>query len=227
MRAKVDHRRFRLRKRLRRTFLAIQPRVFPESLLITRLPRAGRKIALTFDDGPDPVLTPMLLEILGGWHISASLFFIGRAAERHANIVREAVSRGHQVSNHGYDHSVRLSAGWPAYRANILRGEEALKSACPSAAVKHFRPPRGRYPLKLILWAYLNSRTVALWSVDSRDSFGDRESVLRRVHPARLQPGDVLLFHDDKLEAINALDVLIGRLRRAGYAFATLQELVG
>jgi peptidoglycan/xylan/chitin deacetylase (PgdA/CDA1 family) len=202
----------------------VQPRLVPPSWVIARAPAGERRIALTFDDGPDPASTPRLLDILARSGVSASLFFVGRQAVAHPQLVREAVARGHQVSNHGFDHSRQPRHPWRAYRENILRGEQALQAACPEAVVRCFRPPRGAFPKRLLPWVLLHGRTLALWSLDSGDSFAGGEAVLANLRPERVRCGEVILLHEDQSATLDVLAEIIARLRAAGHSFATLQE---
>lgn len=213
----------RLRRRLRSAFLAVQPHVTPASWLTYRMRAGGRTVALTFDDGPDPRNSPALWDALERLDCPATLFYLGRQAEEYPQLVREACSRGHQVSNHGYDHTVQVGDGWRAYRDNILRGETAITAAEPAANVLWFRPPRGLFPRRLLVWAALKKRTIAMWSLDSGDSFGDAAAVLERTHPDRVRPGDVILMHEDNTETLRILPEVVGRLRDAGYGFVTMK----
>ena len=213
----------RLRRRLRSAFLAVQPRVIPASWLTYRMRAEGRTAALTFDDGPDPRSSPALWDALERLDCPATLFYLGRQAEQHPQLVREACSRGHQVSNHGYDHTVQVSDGWRAYRDNVLRGEAAIGGAEPAADAFWFRPPRGVFPRRLLVWAALRNRTIAKWSLDSGDWSGDAAAVLERTHPDCVRPGDVILMHEDNAETLRILPEIVGRLRDAGYSFVTMR----
>lgn len=213
-----------VRRRIRTALLRLQPLMLPQSWVIARVRAGPGKIALTFDDGPDPAFTPRLLDILECCGVPASLFFIGQAASAYPSLVRDAVTCGHQVSNHGFDHSVKPRQGWSSYLDNILRGEEALLDVCPAASVSFFRPPHGIFPKRLLPWAVRHGRTIALWSIDSGDSFGGGETVLETTQPQHIRAGDVVLFHEDQCETIDVLAEVIGRLYQAGYTFATLRE---
>ena len=208
--------------RLRGAFLRVQPFLIPGSWITYRMRARGRTVALTFDDGPDPARSPALLDALERLGCPATLFYLGKQAHAYPDLVREACSRGHQVSNHGYDHTVQVGDGWAAYRANILRGEEAILAAAETADARWFRPPRGIFPRRLLPWAALKGRTIAMWSCDSGDSFGDAGAVLERTAPACLRAGDVILMHEDNDETLRVLPEVVGRLRDAGYGFVTM-----
>ena len=214
-----------LRRGLKAAFRRLQPLVVPPRLLITRTLRCDMTVGLTFDDGPDPAHTLRLLNILNGCRCRAVLFWTGSNVERNTDLVRRAVAEGHQVSNHGFDHSVRPKDGWTAYKQNILRGEAALRQATPNSAWRFFRPPRGQFPMRLALWALAKGRTIALWSLDSRDYSENPDAVMLRVSPERVKPGEVILLHEDEEETLNMLPVIIERLRVAGFRFTTLQQM--
>ena len=177
--------------------------LLPRSTLLgpnlTHLPPAAanrREVALTFDDGPDPEVTPRVLDQLDAAGATASFFCIGHRARAHPKLCREIVSRGHRVENHGDSHSWTFSTfGMARMRADIAAAQATL-SDLSGQAPHFFRPTAGlRNPLLDPVLAGLDLR-LAAWTrrpYDSRN--GQAQTVLARL-TKHLASGDILLLHD-------------------------------
>jgi len=166
---------------------------------ITRLPAAAsarREIALTFDDGPDPEVTPVVLDRLDGAGVKATFFCIGRRAREHPDLCREIAARGHRVENHGDSHSRAFALFGPArMRSDISVAQQTL-AGITGEAPRFFRATAGlRNPFLDPVLNRLGLR-LAAWTRRSYDTLtGDRETVVRRLTRS-LGPGDILLLHD-------------------------------
>jgi peptidoglycan-N-acetylglucosamine deacetylase len=166
---------------------------------LNRLPAAAierREIALTIDDGPNPEVTPRVLDLLDAAGAKASFFCIGRYARKHPAVCREIVARGHRVENHGDSHSWFFSAfGWKRIRADISDAQAALADITGQAP-RFFRPTAGlRNPLLDPVLASLDLK-LASWT---RRPYDTRNGDPRRIHArlaSDLGPGDILLLHD-------------------------------
>lgn len=177
--------------------------LFPRSSLLgpnlTRLPNAAiarREIALTIDDGPNPAVTPRVLDLLDATHAKASFFCIGRYARQHPALCREIVSRGHRVENHGDSHSSLFATfGLRRMRADISAAQATLADITGQAP-QFFRATAGlRNPLLDPVLASLDLK-LAAWTrrpFDTRE--GDPQIVLSRLG-RNLAAGDILLMHD-------------------------------
>ena len=177
--------------------------LWPTSRLIdsnlVRLPAAAARrgeVSLTFDDGPDPKVTPQVLDLLDQHGAKASFFFVATRAAAHPELVREVVRRGHSVENHSYNHTHTFAArGWGATRRDIERSQ-ALLTGLSGRPPRFFRAPAGlRNPLLDPLLARAGLR-YASWTRRGYDAVrGDAAGVLRRLS-RNLAAGDVLLLHD-------------------------------
>lgn len=166
---------------------------------LSRLPEdAARRgeVALTFDDGPDPEVTPKVLDLLSQFDARGSFFCIGRRAAAHPEIVREIARRGHRVENHTWSHPHLFACYGPAaQRQEVDRAQQALAEAAGRPPA-FFRSPAGfRNPfLDRELWAA--GLSLAAWT---RRGYDTLESDPGRVAARLLRglaPGDVLLLHD-------------------------------
>ena len=192
---------------------------------------AGR-VALTIDDGPDPEVTPRVLELLAEHGLKASFFLIGHRAQQHPALCRAIVERGHRVENHGHSHSHALSLFGPArLAADIARAQAVLQEASGQAP-RFFRPTAGLRNLFLDPVLARQDLRLASWTrrgYDTREPQTDR--VLQRLTRG-LADGDILLLHDghaaragDGRPVIEHLiPQLAQRLAQAGLVSTTLHE---
>jgi peptidoglycan/xylan/chitin deacetylase (PgdA/CDA1 family) len=166
---------------------------------LNRLPAASaqrREMALTIDDGPDPEVTPRVLDLLDAAGATASFFCIGRQARQYPAICREIVARGHSVENHSDAHSSLFATFGPRrMRADISAGQATLADITGQAP-RFFRPTAGlRNPLLEPVLVGLDLR-LASWTRRSSDTRnGNPQQVFARLTD-NLAPGDILLLHD-------------------------------
>jgi len=166
---------------------------------LTRLPAAAAErgeVALTFDDGPDPEVTPGVLDLLDRWGARASFFLIGRRAAARPELAAEIVRRGHRVENHTWSHPAAFCC-YPAaaQRREIERAQEAIARAAGSAPA-WFRAPAGlRNPL-LDRELCASGLRLAAWTRRGYDTVERRPERVARRLLSGLAGGDVLLLHD-------------------------------
>lgn len=189
-----------------------------------RLPDAAARrgeVALTFDDGPDPEVTPQVLDLLDRYQAKASFFVIGEKAAAHPQLLREIVQRGHSVENHSLRHSGLFGFFGPgALTREITLAQDAVAGITGQAPV-FFRSPMGiRNPLLDPVVAALGLRYVT-WTRRGFDTVArDPRVVLARLTRG-LRAGDILLLHDRKIAGraapvLTVLPALLETLRTAG-----------
>ncbi|HEX4984986.1 MAG TPA: polysaccharide deacetylase family protein [Burkholderiales bacterium] len=192
-----------------------------------RLPQAAaqrREIALTFDDGPNPDVTPKVLDILDAHHARASFFVIGEKAARHPDLVREISRRGHSVENHSLRHSGFFGFfGWRALGREIGVAQEIVAGLIGSPPA-FFRAPMGiRNPLLDPMVTKLGLRYVT-WTRRGFDTVSrDAAAVLARL-TRNLAAGDILLLHDRTPLVLEVLPALLERIEAAGLRQVPLPE---
>lgn len=202
--------------------------MWPKSRLLgpnmLRLPDESARrgeISLTFDDGPDPAVTPKVLDLLDRYDARASFFCIGEKAAAHPGIVREIVRRGHSVENHSLRHSGFFGFfGFTALRAEIATAQSVL-GGIAGRPPAFFRAPMGfRNPFLDPVMARLGLTYVA-WTRRGFDTVArDPEAVLGRL-TSELAAGDILLLHDRKAArgepiVLEVLPVLLEKISAAG-----------
>lgn len=194
---------------------------------LTRLPAAAaaqRLVALTFDDGPDPEVTPQVLDLLDEAGVHASFFCIGWRARAHPALCREIARRGHQVENHGDAHANHFALFGPRrMRADILAAQHTLSELCDRAP-RFFRATAGlRNPFLDPVLAGLDLE-LAAWTRRGFDTRCADPAIIHRRLCTRLAAGDILLLHDGHSRRdqhgqpviLSVLPRLLADLRAAG-----------
>lgn len=194
----------------------------PTRWVLTRGSRRRRVLYLTFDDGPHPEHTPVLLDLLAKHRVRATFYLIGQQVERHAEVVRRIVSEGHGLGNHSWSHPHfdRLPL---AEQRREIEHTERLLARFDGLARHDFRPPRGVMPVPMVLDCIRRGRRIAFWSYDSLDYSQRAAEALVEVarrHPAR--SGDIVLMHDDGGLSLQMLETLLPLWKAEGFAFEAL-----
>ena len=189
-----------------------------------RRDRNRKRVALTFDDGPD-AMTLEYLDVLAHLNVRATFFLIGEKAAREPGLVREYRRAGHDVGGHGWSHDAFSRMSDDRLRDELARTESALGAA--EGRLRFVRPPRGAISIRSLVQIAAAGYTTVLWSIDSDDCRArDPRIVERRVAPKTIGPGDVVLLHELQSWTIEALPSIVTSLRREGYELVTISELM-
>jgi peptidoglycan/xylan/chitin deacetylase (PgdA/CDA1 family) len=186
----------------------------------------GPYIAMTFDDGPSPKLTPELLEILAAHHIHATFFVIGKNAAEHPEILQRAVREGHEIGNHSWTHPAFAKMSDAKVRSELQKTDDAIRAALGGRPVL-MRPPYGSITARQKRW--INDEfgyRIILWDVDPLDwkRPGSRVITSRIVKETR--PGSIILSHDIHPGTIQAMPETFDQLQAKGFKFVTVSELI-
>ncbi|RZJ26220.1 MAG: polysaccharide deacetylase family protein [Haliea sp.] len=201
----------------------------------THLPAAAAargEIALTIDDGPDPVVTPAVLDLLDRHDAKATFFCVGRQAALHPEICRDIVRRGHRIENHSQVHRHNFSLMGPRGFRRELEAAQHTLTAITGDRPRFFRAPAGLRNPFLDPALHHTGLLLASWTRRAYDTrVGDPATVLRRLC-ARLKAGDILLLHDRHAALtpqgvpviLEVLPPLLQTIRQAGLRPVTLRE---
>lgn len=204
---------------------------YPETIVLQG-PTTEKKIALTFDDGPDPRFSETVLDLLKEYNVPATFFVMGSRAIAYPEIVERANAEGHIIGNHTYFHPNLVKEGDLAtLEREVTRTENTLNEII-GYRTKLFRAPYGFLYNKLVEKLRDMDYSVVVWSVDSLDWQEDppetiADNVLNNVHP-----GAIVLMHDggdwdaDRTNTIASLRQIIPALQEQGYQFVTVPELL-
>lgn len=184
-------------------------------------------VALTFDDGPDEVMTPKVLEVLGRYNIKATFFLVGEKVDRHPELVRQMVQEGHIVANHTFSHKgVFPLSSRRVVEQEILACSRSIKAVVGLSPLL-FRPPFGvTNPIIGKAVDHCGLQAIG-WSVRSLDTVAksEREDVCRRVE-AKLHPGAIILLHDRCAKSDELLESIIRVTLKSGYKFIALSDML-
>ena len=189
-------------------------------------------MALTIDDGPNPAVTPQVLDVLERYQARATFFCIGEKAQRYPELCREIVRRGHAVENHSQHHYLDFSLyGVKRITREVEAAQDALE-AITSQRPQFFRAPAGLRNIFLDIVLVRSRLRLASWSVRAFDTKVGNPVKVRDKLLSRLRPGAILLLHDDNSAQTSAdtpvilevLPSLIEHALRAKLRFVTLRE---
>jgi peptidoglycan/xylan/chitin deacetylase (PgdA/CDA1 family) len=195
---------------------------------LARLRRGQRRLALTFDDGPNLPLTARILAVLARYDVRATFFLVGEHVRHEPEVVRQMVAAGHAVGNHGLSHSKLTWASRSVVEREIEETQRLLHEA-GAVDVRLFRAPHG---FKSLLWGRVLDRhglrlcawTRGVWDTDRPGT----EIIARRVLRG-LSDGEIVLLHDgglgaDRVQTAEALERIVPECLRRGFRFVTLPE---
>jgi peptidoglycan/xylan/chitin deacetylase (PgdA/CDA1 family) len=186
----------------------------------------GPFAAMTFDDGPHPVQTPRLLNMLRSWGIKATFYLIGQNAASHPGLVQRIVAEGHEVGNHSWSHPALGPMPEDAVRDQLRRTHEAITRACGVAPLT-FRPPYGSItPVQQEWIAREFGYPTILWSVDPNDWKDRNSSVVSSRILRGARAGSIILAHDIHATTVSAMPSTLPALTRRGLKFLTVSQII-
>ncbi|MFZ0734145.1 MAG: polysaccharide deacetylase family protein [Candidatus Sulfotelmatobacter sp.] len=200
----------------------------------TGLSRGTKKIALTYDDGPNDPHTMRLLEVLARHEVHATFFLIGRYVKQRPEIVREVSAAGHVVGNHTFTHPLLTLKSEAEILKQLTDCRVALHDAVDLPSTL-FRPPfGGRRPAVLRIARELGLQPV-MWNVTAYDWNAPPAAVIEQKCCRQIRGGDVILLHDgghkqmgsDRSQTVLATNNLIERYKSEGYEFLTIPQMLG
>lgn len=196
--------------------------------------RESRCVALSFDDGPDPEVTPLVLDTLARYGARATFFTIGRSVEAHPQLARRMAAEQHELGNHSWAHSRSQNFFGPQRQLReIERGAQAITGLTGSRAQPLYRPPMGLKSPPLAWAARQLGLTVVAWSLHSRDTHGDDPQRIAQRVLEKIRAGDIVLMHDGhdlpgrhRPACALALPQILQGLRDKGLRCVTISELL-
>ncbi len=188
-----------------------------------------KQIALTFDDGPHPALTPRILEILAKYNVPATFFMVGQNVLNYPNAARAVIDAGHEVGNHTFTHPHIANLNEKAIFEEIGKCEDALEELCEYRP-HLLRTPQGALTQSLERCLLDDDYILVLWSLDTRDWENKSTASIVKTVLEGVQSGDIILMHDfigHNSKTPEALEKIIPILLSRGYEFVTVSALLG
>lgn len=199
--------------------------------IVWEVPTHDKLIALTFDDGPDPVQTPQILALLKQYQAKGTFFVLGKWVEKFPELVMQEQQEGHEVANHTYAHTYAVkSTARDKFTQDMAAAEQSITDAGVPRPLL-FRPPGGFYNDMVIDVAKQKGYTIVLWSwdQDTRDWASPGVAAITNKVLKNARNGDIVLFHDKvegRAQTVAALKVILPKLQQEGYRFVTVSELL-
>jgi peptidoglycan-N-acetylglucosamine deacetylase len=193
----------------------------PTAVIVDSTGQAGRTSSLTFDDGPDPRNTPLLLKVLRRNHVKAVFCLIGEQARQYPGLVRRIAAEGHILCNHSRNHDNLSTWTTDAIRADLLETNAAIREALPRARIPYFRAPYGAWGESPAVAAELGMQPLG-WRLAIADWEPPGTEVLVDRILTGLTEGAVILMHDgggDRTQTVEAVATVVPRLRSEGWRF--------
>jgi peptidoglycan/xylan/chitin deacetylase (PgdA/CDA1 family) len=184
-----------------------------------------KEIALTIDDGPNPLYGPAIIETLHQYNVPATFFVVGTKAREYPNILRMMAKDGDEIGNHTYDHQ-RLPALKPHEIASEIRDDDADIFRATGIHTRLLRPPGMEYNNKVLTVSKaLGYRTIS-YTEAAKDFLPQTPSFISQRIINRVENGSIILLHQDTPDTVQALPAIITGLRAQGYQFVTIKTML-
>lgn len=189
---------------------------------------AGKRIALTFDDGPHPIYTGKILDILEKYNARATFFVVGQNVENYEEAFERLARSDCEIGNHTYSHRNVGNMSEEALLAEIEATERAIESRCDRHTFL-LRPPEGSFGDVVRRVSLVRGYDIVLWSIDTLDwAHTSADKMVEKVISS-VSCGDIILMHDytsGRAHTVEALEMIIPRLIEMGYELVTVSELI-
>ena len=192
---------------------------------ICKADTSEKKIAITFDDGPDSKITPAVLELLNKYNAKATFFCIGKHIEKNTDLIKIIDEKGHLIGNHTWSHDKWFDLfSSKKMKSDIEKTNNLIYKTIYKKA-KLFRPPYGvtNPTLKKAIKKF-NFHTIG-WSIRSFDTISSTEKTLKRIKKS-LSPGDIILLHDNRGHIVEILKSFLEYAKNENYQIIRLDELL-
>ena len=181
-----------------------------------------KKIAITFDDGPHPIYTPMLLDGLKERGIHATFFLLGESAQNYPDLVKRIQEEGHLIGNHTFHHKDLKNADTVLLHQEVVKTNEVIEKITGQTP-QYIRPPFGSHKESL---EEQTGMLVVLWNIDPLDwCCEDAAGIVRRIEENAKDNG-IILMHDSYKPSVMAALTVIDDLQKEGYEFVTVDEII-
>lgn len=181
-----------------------------------------KKVAITFDDGPNPDYTEMLLAGLKERGVKATFFLLGKEVEKYPDIVADIYAEGHLIGTHSYEHVNLKNLSDTAAIEQVDKTNAAIHEITGEYS-EYIRPPFGCWKCNL---DYETKMIEVLWDVDPLDWKTSNSDVIAKRVVDKVRENDIILLHDASESSVKAAFKIIDELQREGYTFVTVEEIL-
>lgn len=199
------------------------------SKIIKKVPKDNNTVALTFDDGPDPRYTPLLLEVLKKNNIKCTFFVLAEKAEKYPELIKRISEEGHYIGLHYLNHVSAIIRSPRQTKKDLSKSIAIMKDL--GIDVKFFRPPWGTFNPLTYYYAKANHFKIILWSLHALDwSRWVSVDYIKNRLITKVKSGDIILLHDGRgakdapMKTISALETTLPALKEKGYSFILVKD---
>ena len=184
--------------------------------------QAHPEVALTFDDGPSPKYTPLLLDGLKERNVQATFFLLGKNVKENQELVQRMQAEGHLLGNHTYNHVQLNKIPETTARQEILKTNNEIYEATGNYP-EYMRPPYGAWKKNM---EFCVEMLPVFWDIDTLDWKSQNVDAILKAAGEEPEDGSIILMHDEYQTSVEAALLLIDRLKEKGYEFVTVDELI-
>ena len=184
--------------------------------------QAHPEVALTFDDGPSPKYTPLLLDGLKERNVRATFFLLGKNVKENKELVQRMQAEGHLLGNHTYNHVQLNKIPETTARQEILKTNNEIYEATGKYP-EYMRPPYGAWKKNMELCVEM---LPVFWDIDTLDWKSQNVDAILKAAGEEPEDGSIILMHDEYQTSVEAALLIIDRLKEKGYEFVTVDELI-
>ena len=184
--------------------------------------QAHPEVALTFDDGPSPKYTPLLLDGLKERNVRATFFLLGKNVKENQELVQRMQAEGHLLGNHTYNHVQLNKIPETTARQEILKTNNEIYEATGKFP-EYMRPPYGAWKKNMELCVEM---LPVFWDIDTLDWKSQNVDAILKAAGEEPEDGSIILMHDEYQTSVEAALLIIDRLKEKGYEFVTVDELI-
>jgi peptidoglycan/xylan/chitin deacetylase (PgdA/CDA1 family) len=193
--------------------------------VIVQGPTTGNSVALTIDDGPHPLITSLMLEVLRQHNLKATFFVVGEKVEECPELLRRLVDEGHEIGNHTYSHP-RLKHLSEAETLAQLRACQMVVGRVSGRPITLLRPPGGGVADHVLRAATTANSTVVLWTHNTNDWLKISPAEIAANALRDLRPGSVILMHQGDILSVRALPLIIEGVAQKGLRLTTVSDMI-
>lgn len=193
--------------------------------VVTNWPTGKKQIALTYDDGPHPKITPKLLELLAKKKVKATFYLLGEQLREYPGIAQRIAEEGHELANHTTTHKQLSKLEASGIRSELSRTDEMLTSIT-GTRIATMRPPYGAQNERVRQVCADLGYKVVLWDVDTNDWRGRSSQTIIKTILDGTSDGSIILLHDRYQSTLDSTEHVVDALREKGYEFVTVSELL-
>ena len=197
--------------------IPVEHLVLPEEKITEK-----KRIALTFDDGPHPIYTPQMLELLKEEQVPATFFLLGENVELYGDVVKEIAKEGHLIGNHTYHH-VQITSLSLEEACKEIQETSDLIEELTGTGTEYVRPPFGTWNEELEERLDL---IPVMWSIDTKDWTTQNVDWIVREAVKHAEDHDIILMHDSYQSTVDAVKRVIEQLEAEGFEFVTVDEII-